>query len=241
MLKNKLAKAIGDPTITNRASLSAYVGDGNGHFYKYSMLGHIYLLIQVVIEEALRTLTTIDEVQKSRQLEEIITRKDIYDRIRCFPKEISSSRLSIAAKDSLIKFKTDYKHGSFVNLLEWRCNVTYLQHTYLTMPIPQDFKILINDDTAYQPLIHESMDRNRKLMSQHLKCLLCLSTDNRHGREKVFIDGIDDEIDEDRPALNSEIIDTTTDLDLPIFVSIDASLKDGIAISSISIIILDTR
>jgi hypothetical protein len=241
MLKNKLAKAIGDPTITNRASLSAYVGDGNGHFYKYSMLGHIYLLIQVVIEEALRTLTTIDEVQKSRQLEEIITRKDIYDRIRCFPKEISSSRLSIAAKDSLIKFKTDYKHGSFVNLLEWRCNVTYLQHTYLTMPTPQDFKILINDDTAYQPLIHESMDRNSKLMSQHLKCLLCLSTDNRHGREKVFIDGIDDEIDEDRPALNSEIIDTTTDLDLPIFVSIDASLKDGIAISSISIIILDTR
>jgi hypothetical protein len=53
MLKNKLAKAIGDPTITNRASLSAYVGDGNRHFYKYSMLGHFYLLIQVIIEEAL--------------------------------------------------------------------------------------------------------------------------------------------------------------------------------------------
>ncbi len=102
----------------------------------------------------------------------------------------------------MVKFKTDYKHGSFVNLLEWRCNVTYLQHTYLTMPTPQDFKILIDDDTAYQPLIHESMDRNSKLMSQHLKCLLCLSTYNRHGREKVFIDGIDDEIDEDRPALN---------------------------------------
>jgi len=52
LLMDKRAKAIGSRDIRNHSSLNAIVGEGNGHFFKYSLLGHVYLLARSIFEEA---------------------------------------------------------------------------------------------------------------------------------------------------------------------------------------------
>jgi hypothetical protein len=58
-LMDKNAKALGNKEISNQAMLNACLGKGNHHFYKYSIFGHVYLLLQVIIEEI--TLETSNE------------------------------------------------------------------------------------------------------------------------------------------------------------------------------------
>jgi hypothetical protein len=56
ILHDKNAKVLGSPNIATQSKLSAIIGEGNGHFFKYSLLGHIYLLIIVLIEEVCKEL-----------------------------------------------------------------------------------------------------------------------------------------------------------------------------------------
>jgi len=75
-------------------------------------------------------------------------------------------------------------------------------------------------------------------MSQHLKKILWLAGEYAdHDDPQLDIDLED----LDRIATYSEILDATRRMDLPVFISIDASLKDGWAVSSINIIIPDIR
>jgi hypothetical protein len=52
LIRDKNATSLASTHITTRASLGAYIGEGNTHFYKYSLLSQVYLLIQVILEEA---------------------------------------------------------------------------------------------------------------------------------------------------------------------------------------------
>jgi len=52
LLVDKNTKALASPNITTRANLNAHIGEGNMHFLKYSVLGHVYLLIQILLDEA---------------------------------------------------------------------------------------------------------------------------------------------------------------------------------------------
>jgi len=77
------------------------------------------------------------------------------------------------------------------------------------------------------------MKYNWELMWTHLKQTLCLNTEHIHNDTDLLNDNTT------RLALNSEILDVATQFELPIFISIDASLKEGYAISSVSIVIPD--
>jgi len=87
------------------------------------------------------------------------------------------------------------------------------------------------------------MQQNSKLLSAHFKRLLhlqneILDDDAPNDREDDSLDSI---YDEDRLVLDHEILQHVAQLEIPIFLSIDASLDKGEAVSSISIVVPDTR
>ncbi len=126
MMKDRLSKALGSLQYTNRASLGAYIGVGNKHLYKYSIFGHVYILLHAIIEEAKNRVSNPDDRHISNQVQKILTQNNIYLQLKCFPKEISNTRLSQAARDCFKKFTNDYKWGSFINLSEPRLYRKYI-------------------------------------------------------------------------------------------------------------------
>jgi hypothetical protein len=87
------------------------------------------------------------------------------------------------------------------------------------------------------------MQQNSELLSAHLKRLLhlqnkILDDDAPNDREDDSLDSI---YDEDRLVLDHKILQHVAQLEIPIFLSIDASLDKGEAVSSISIVVPDTR
>jgi len=87
------------------------------------------------------------------------------------------------------------------------------------------------------------MQQNSELLSAHFKRLLhlqneILDDDAPNDREDDSLDSI---YDEDRLVLDHEILQHVAQLEIPIFLSIDASLDKGEAVSSISIVVPDTR
>jgi len=78
------AKELARPLITTRHSLGASIGAGNDTFIKYSMLGHQYILLQIVLEEAKKTTLLIDTNSTNANLEDILTKTSIYRRLNCF-------------------------------------------------------------------------------------------------------------------------------------------------------------
>ena len=52
LLKDRNAKAIVNLQIKTRSNMNACLGEGNQHFHKYSLVGHIYIVIQIILEEA---------------------------------------------------------------------------------------------------------------------------------------------------------------------------------------------
>jgi len=58
--------ALGSPNIVNWAILGAIIGDGNKYFFKYSILGHIYLFICIIIGEACKDLPIFDVTLRNR-------------------------------------------------------------------------------------------------------------------------------------------------------------------------------
>jgi hypothetical protein len=103
-----------------RDKLNAHIGIVNKHFFKYSILGHVYMLVQVLLEEAKKLAIRTLENSIDNKIEEILTRPSFYSQLNCFPKEIVAQKLVNCAKRCLKKYKNDYKIGSFNNLVEWR-------------------------------------------------------------------------------------------------------------------------
>ncbi len=99
LVRDRFAKAIGNPTLLSRANLGACIGIGNPHFYKNSIFWHIYLLIQVIMEESTRIIMPCEARIVSNRLEELISQPATYSRLNCFPREISAERLTNAAKE----------------------------------------------------------------------------------------------------------------------------------------------
>jgi hypothetical protein len=97
LLCDKKAKAIGSNNITTRASLGAIIGEGNCQFFKYSMIGHIYLFTLIIMEKSCKNIPEIDTIQHNIALEEVLSRPILYRQLALFPGEISALKLALNA------------------------------------------------------------------------------------------------------------------------------------------------
>jgi hypothetical protein len=131
LLNDRNAKAVANLQIKTRSNMNACLGEGNQHFYKYSLVGHIYIyiLIQIILEEARKKLDLNIDENVNDGMERILLRPTFYGQINCFPKEISALKLASTAINCIKKFKNDYKLGSFHQLMEWRFCIEDLDKT----------------------------------------------------------------------------------------------------------------
>jgi hypothetical protein len=81
LLTTKKAKAIGNPLINSRATLGALIGEGNKHFFKYSMMGHIHLFTLILMEEVVEESNVITIINQNAAIEERLSRPALYRRI----------------------------------------------------------------------------------------------------------------------------------------------------------------
>jgi hypothetical protein len=197
-------------------------------FFKYSILGHIYLLLQVPIEEAKKLVLHAIDNSVNYRFEQVLYRPSFYTQVNCFLKEISSHKLANCAKTCVKKFKDDYKFGSFYNLMEWRCQKNELEENMCQHPHQQDYMIIIDDTNVYIPSLLYSMQWNSELLSTHIRSILCLSNNDIRNVSETFMS-------------NEEILNYATQHELPIFVSIYGSLKNEIATVSVSIVAPDIQ
>eukprot|EP00590_Aulacoseira_subarctica_P005294 CAMPEP_0172416722 /NCGR_PEP_ID=MMETSP1064-20121228/3216_1 /TAXON_ID=202472 /ORGANISM="Aulacoseira subarctica , Strain CCAP 1002/5" /LENGTH=1681 /DNA_ID=CAMNT_0013154579 /DNA_START=343 /DNA_END=5384 /DNA_ORIENTATION=- len=227
LLSDQHAKALAAFNIASRAQLSPIIA-GNHHFSKYTMLGHIGLLLTVTTQEAIRALAPREATNDP--FERLITNRSFHESLNLFPKEISPIRLSLLARETLRKFRSDYMIASFIDLYEWRQT-----RNGTTAPSPtindSEYSIIIDETNCFQPIYTQSMDQNSTKMSEHLVATLRLNHDNSDPWAKN-LDALSEQ----------EILDQALLHDLPIFVSIDGSLDDhGVATVSTSIVAPDIR
>ena len=199
------------------------------------MLGRIYLLLLIILKEARKSTSAGDAMlSPAAAFERLISRPQHYVRMNSYPGEISAASLATSALKSLTKMKNDYKIGSFFNLLEWRSSETAILSPIAHQPDPRGFKVIINDENTFSPSPLHSMDKNSESLSSHLKRGLCLSNEDEP------IDSATEIPQMDKPLLNSEIFFyAATQHNLPIFISIDGGLDQGIATVSITILAPD--
>jgi len=227
LLFDKHAKALADPNIAARAKLSPIIA-GNRHFSKYTILGHVGLLLTVTTQEAIRTLHP--RKVTNDMFEQTITSRKHHETLNLFPREISPIRLSILAKEALSKFRSDYKIASFINLFEWRQSRNSTA-TPSPVIIDSEYSIIIDETNCFVPSYTQSMANNSTDLSEHLTATLRLNPENSDPWIKNA-DALSDQ----------EILDQAVLHDLPVFISIDGSLTDdGVATVSISIVAPDIR
>jgi len=89
LLRDRNAQAIGDKNASSRHVLGPCLGEGNLRLYKYSIFGHVYLLLQIIIEETMSMVAINEEDQANGLIEALLSQPRTYSRINCFPKEIS--------------------------------------------------------------------------------------------------------------------------------------------------------
>jgi hypothetical protein len=157
LLNDKNAKAIASTKCLTRARRNAHIGEDNIHFFKYSILGHIYLLLQVQIEEAKKLVLHSRDNSLNYRFEQVLYWPSFYIQVNCFSKEISPHKLANCAKTCIRKFKDDYKLGSFYNLMEWRCQKNELEENMCQHPHQQDYMSIIDDTNVYVPSLLYSM------------------------------------------------------------------------------------
>jgi hypothetical protein len=165
---DKHAKPIGDPDIAHRAKLGAHIGEGNKHFQKYSMTGKVYLILMEVFNEAKRLASTYPHNEQDSVIEDKISRPGLYSGINPFPREYSALRLASAARLALTRFKEDYKHYGFYNLIEWRTSRQDIINMTQQRPQIRDYRTNINDDNIFVPSILHSMEKNSENLAEHL-------------------------------------------------------------------------
>jgi hypothetical protein len=125
------AKALGSQYITTRASLGAVIGEGNHHFLKNTMLGHIYLFVLTIMEEACKNIPEIGTIQHNIPLEELLSWPMLYKQLALFPGEISVLKLASNAWRAIEKFKNDYKCNGSYYLIEWRTSKATLESHHI--------------------------------------------------------------------------------------------------------------
>jgi hypothetical protein len=179
LLCDRWAKAIGYPNITNRATLGAIIGNGNEHFCKYSMLGHVYLFLLIVIEEIGANTFVANELLRNNAIEDRLSRPAVYRQFSFFSGEISALRLASCARSTIEKFKNNYTMCSFYKLMEWQRSREDSFHSNVQNPKPEEYKIIIDDDNIFRPLITKSIKQNSENLSKHLTTILKLKTDIR--------------------------------------------------------------
>jgi hypothetical protein len=234
LLCDKKAKAIGSNNITTRASLGAIIGEGNCQFFKYSMIGHIYLFTLIIMEKSCKNIPEIDTIQHNIALEEVLSRPILYRQLALFPGEILALKLALNARGAIEKFKNDYKCSGSYNLIEWRTSKAILESNHIQSTLSGEYKVLIHDDNGFQPLITASMKQNSKNLAKHLAMILRLQPDT--------MEDIQEERSINDHLKDHEIFEYATQHDLPIFVSIDGSIDDSnVATTSISIVAPDIR
>ena len=237
MLQDRYAKAIGSPLITTRASLGACIGEGNTHFFKFSMFGNIYLLMQMLVDELKLSAEATENECSYDRLYHLLTCPTTYAKKYTFLKGIiGPPKLATSAKKCINKFRADYKIGSFINLVEWRCLRASVSYHYMQSPRDQDYKIIITEENVFQPALLLSMHQNSAALSTHLRSILCLDWEANIPEANDL--GIDD-LDPDTPISNEDVIFHATQHDLPMFVSMDGSLERGVATISISVVAPD--
>jgi len=235
LAKDKWAKAIGNTDISSRASMNAIIGEGNIHFEKYSAIGHVYLFILIIIEEALKDTNGLCRDRINAALEENLGRPSIYRQIAIFSGEISPIKLATAARDAIRKFKNDYKLVGFYNIIEWRRSKRDAESNILITPRPDQYKTLIGQNNFFQPMITNSTHKNSMNLVEYLNGILKLKPEDEHN--DIPIEDIDDV-----KLLDSEILELASQHDLPIFISIDGGYdQNGAATTSMCILAPDIR
>jgi len=101
LLADKNAKTIGSSAITNRVNLGAYTGIENKHFSKYAMLGHIYLLLSIIMEELIQDTHNDAIIDQDAAVEDKVCKPMSYKQIPLFVGEISPTKLASTAKENL--------------------------------------------------------------------------------------------------------------------------------------------
>jgi hypothetical protein len=120
-------------------------------------------------------------------------------------------------------------------MTEWRCRkMDAVRNTPYT-PNRNDFKIIIDKNNIFQPWLTHSMKWNSEKLSEHLKDILCLS--NLGNNNDILYENSNELENMERLINNEEILELITEQDLPLFFSIDSSVKNNSTTVSISIII----
>jgi len=122
LLNDRRAKPVGCPTVQNRSSLNATIGEGCRHFLKYSLVGHVYLFILATMEEITREAPALSHPTFNSDLERKLSSPMLYTQLPLFRNVVSAPSLAAAARRAIAKQKSDYQIGSFYNLIEWRTN-----------------------------------------------------------------------------------------------------------------------
>jgi hypothetical protein len=210
--------------------MNAIIGEGNLHFKKYSAIGHVYLFIWIIIEQALKDTNGLCRDRINATLEENLGRPSIYRQIAIFSGEISPIKLATAARDAMRKFRNDYKLVGFYNIIEWRRSKRDAESNVLIIPRLDQYKILIGQNIFFQPMITNSMHENSMNLAEYLNGILKLKPEDEHN--DIPIEDIDDV-----RLLDSEILELATQHDLPIFISIDGGYdQNGAATTSVCIL-----
>jgi hypothetical protein len=233
-LSDKNAKTLGSLNITNRATMGAFIGEGNKHFFKYSLLGSIYLFITMTLEKSIAEANNVLFINRNERILDIITKPALYRRIGLFSGIISPTRLARIARITFKQFENDYKIASFLHLIEWRCKRRHINCTQIS-PVAHEYKTIVTEKNCFRPHVCYPMKQNSELLSQHLASLLRLKYDRE---DNMNTPNVDEEYLSDQ-----EILSYATQHNLPLTISIDGSFnsEEGIATTTICITAPDIR
>lgn len=94
------AKTLAEPKLAARAKLSPII-NGNRHFVKYTLVGHIGLLLAVTVQEVIRQISPREAT--NAEFEKLITSRPFHEKLNLFPDEISPSRLVLFCQRNSIQ------------------------------------------------------------------------------------------------------------------------------------------
>jgi len=115
------------------------------------LVGHVHILIKLILEEIKKAAILGNSNEVDDRFKDLATRTLVYNRLNCFPKEISAIKLASTARICIAKYKNDYKISSFINMVEWRASRSdIINHQHIALQ-PQDYRTIIDDGNAFHP------------------------------------------------------------------------------------------
>jgi len=105
-------------------------------------------------------------------------------------------------------------------------------------PQARTFTTIIDDNNIFSPIIYETKAHNNVALSAHLRQLLCLtSNDPQYIHEDTAVV----EFFDNKYVKNEDVMELIMQLNLPAFISIDASLEGTSDTTSVNIVIPDVQ